>query len=186
MSLNIEKKLKIRFFWNSRTIRIPMQGKKTMTSYLKVCLHVLCFQLRFWWRKSNWWWLRIKSLNLERNQFKMDSFDNLNFHKSAAWINTRKLLIELSSARGKFLTEILAEEIILVFNEKYELDCPDTSIKLNNSWKVFDCPDDKRRIRNIGFSTESSFMFKKVKLLIGTLMAQIKPIVFEEKLFKFW
>ena len=66
----ISRKIKMNFFWNFRTLRILMQERKTMIVYLNTRVQVLCFRLRFWWQTSNWWWLRIKSLNIERNQVK--------------------------------------------------------------------------------------------------------------------
>ena len=62
------EKLKIGcFFRNFRTVRTLTQEKKTFIFKLNIRPQVLCFWLRFWWRKLKCWWLRNKSLIMERN-----------------------------------------------------------------------------------------------------------------------
>ena len=62
-----EKEIKC-FPWKFLTIRILMLERKTMIVQLNTLLQVFCFRLKFWWRKSNCWWLRSKSLKIGRNQ----------------------------------------------------------------------------------------------------------------------
>ena len=126
------EKFKLKWFpWKCRTIRILMRERKTMIVELNTRLQVLCFRWRIWWRKSNWWWLRIKSLNIEGNQNKQHLLDYFDCHESHAWIETKALLIELSSTNGKFSMKILVEGIITVVNENFGLGYPDKSSILN-------------------------------------------------------
>ena len=52
-------------------------------------------------------------------------------HEAGAWIKTKDLLIESSSANGKCSMITLAGGIIPVVTEKYELDYRDMSVILN-------------------------------------------------------
>ena len=96
-------------------------------------LQLLCFRLRFLWRKPNWWWLRFKILNIERNQIKWRFLESLDCYQSDAWIKTKSLLIESFSTNRKCSMETLVGRIIPVVTEKYEFVCRNKTIKLNNS-----------------------------------------------------
>ena len=71
------EKLKLKsLFWKFRTIKILMHERKTMISHLNTRVQVLCFRMRFYWRKSNWWWLKGKSLDINRNLKKRTFWNN--------------------------------------------------------------------------------------------------------------
>ena len=110
-----------------------MQERKTMTFQLHSCLQLLRFRLRFLWSNPKWCWPEIKKLHFQQNQIKKQFFENLDSHKSAAWIKTNYLLLKLSSANGKFVNETLFEEIITVVNDRSELGYPDKSKQMKNS-----------------------------------------------------
>ena len=81
--------------------------------------------------------------------------ENLDCHNSAAWIKTEDLKTELSSTNGKFSMETLVEEIRIVVHEKMRLFIRTSQFYLK-FLKHSACCDYDRRIREIGFPTESS------------------------------
>ena len=90
------EKLKLKcFLWKIRTIKTLMPEGKTMKFRLITCLKMLFFRLRFWTRNSNWWWFKVKSLDVERNQNDQHFLENFKCHESNAWIKTKALLFEL-------------------------------------------------------------------------------------------
>ena len=56
------------FLWNFRNNRILTQGRKTIIFQVDTFLVVLSFWLRSWWNQLNFWWLRFKNLNINRNK----------------------------------------------------------------------------------------------------------------------
>ena len=63
---------------------------------------MLCVRMRFWWRKTNWWWLIDKSLHIEPSQKKQHFLEYLDCHKSDAWIKAKKISTESSSTNNMF------------------------------------------------------------------------------------
>ena len=124
------------------------------------------------------WWLRIKSLNIERKQNKRHFIEYLDCHESDAWIKTIALLVESSSPKEKCSMETLVAGSIPVITEKYEFDYRNKPIILNiiKNFSVY--RDYDGRIRKIGFSTKS--LPTNLRLSIGTLMEQTKLIVTEK------
>ena len=98
------EKLKLEgILWNFRTITIVMQARKTKIFYLSSSLQVPRFRLRLSW-------LRIKSLKIERYEDNYKFLDYLDCHESAAWIKTKTLLFESSSANKTFSMETSREK----------------------------------------------------------------------------
>ena len=98
-------------------------------------------------------------------------------HETDACFKTKGCLIESCSTNGKCSMETLVGGIIPVVTEKSEFDYRKKT-KILNFVNLSDCRDFDRKIINIGFSTESSST--NVRLSVGSLMEQIKPIVVEK------
>ena len=75
-------------------------------------------------------WLRIKSLNVDRNKNEWHFLEHLDCHESDAWIETKEKFFESSSKNGELSIKTLVGEIITVVTETNESDYRDKSIIL--------------------------------------------------------
>ena len=125
MNYEFENRVKLKtkcFLRKLWIIKFLMQGSKTMVFYLNTRLQLFCLRLRSWWRKANLLWFNNKSLNIGRKEIEWNFLEYLDCNESNAWIRTKSLMTEPSSANGRSSIETLVGKNLPVVTEKNEFD----------------------------------------------------------------
>ena len=125
-----------------------MQRTESTVSDLKTPLRVLCLRLSSWWRKPNFWWLRITSSKIEPKKKQFLEFSDCQDTDARKKVNNSP--IQKISTTKKFLA---IEEIKpAVFSELWVWISEKIKIKLAS--EISDFQDTDARKRNKGFLFE--------------------------------